>query len=175
MDPAASGPTKIAMPGGVPRWRRCRLDIDFSGAARRAIATPVYGPQRAWGFNVSKPVLHICVACRADEVFVEGQPVPGRRLHDGVAALNDGAVELRPVVCLGNCKQGCSAAVTQDGKWSYLLGHMTPEHAADLLAYGVAFAASDNGTVWRSGRADSLRDAIVARIPGHGFTQTETA
>jgi predicted metal-binding protein len=79
------------------------------------------------------------------------------------------------VVCLGNCAQGCSAAVSQAGKWSYLLGHLTPGHAADLVAYGAAFAASENGTVWRSGRADSLRDAIVARIPGFGFVQKETA
>lgn len=128
---------------------------------------------------VSRPVLHVCVTCRAEEPLVEGQPVPGRRLFDGVAAVLAGhgdaaAIELRPVICLGNCAQGCSAAVTQDGKWSYLMGHMGPDHAADLVAYGTAFAASDNGTVWRSGRADSLRDAIVARIPGHAFTQKET-
>lgn len=126
----------------------------------------------------SRPVLHVCVTCRAGEPFVEGQPVPGKRLYDGVAAAIDAGgadIELRSVVCLGNCTQGCSAAVTQDGKWSYLLGHMGPGHAADLVAYGAAFAASENGTVWRSGRAASLRDAIVARIPGYGFTQKETA
>ncbi len=124
----------------------------------------------------TRPELHICVTCRANEAVVEGQPVVGKRLHDSIAALMDDAspVRLRPVVCLGNCAQGCSAAVTQDGKWSYLLGHMNPGHAADLLAYAAAFGASENGTVWRSGRAESLRDAIVARIPGHGFTQKET-
>ena len=103
--------------------------------------------------------------------------MPGQMLFDAVAdALGaDAAVDLRPVVCLGNCNDGCSVAVTQDGKWSYLLGHLSPDHAADLVAYGAAFAASENGTVWRSGRAPSLRDAIVARIPGHGFIQKETA
>jgi predicted metal-binding protein len=124
------------------------------------------------------PTLHICVTCRSNLPLVEGEPVMGRRLYDAaasVAAAGDVPLDLRPVVCLGNCVQGCSAAVTQAGKWSYLLGHMTPAHAADLVAYGVAFGASENGTVWRSGRAESLRDAIVARIPGHGFMQKETA
>ena len=128
----------------------------------------------------AKPDLHVCVTCRASLPIIEGVAVLGRQLFDGVAALlaesGDAApVTLRPVVCLGNCAQGCSAAVSQDGKWSYLLGHLTPDHAADLVAYGAAFAASENGTVWRSGRADSLRDAIIARIPGSGFVQKETA
>ncbi len=125
----------------------------------------------------SRPVLHVCVTCRANQPVADGQPVLGKLLFDAVAGVlgADSALELRPVVCLGNCNDGCSAAVTQDGKWSYLLGHLAPDHAADLVAYGRAFATSDNGTVWRSGRAASLRDAIVARIPGHGFIQKETA
>ena len=125
----------------------------------------------------SRPTLHVCVTCRANQPLVDGEPVAGKLLFDAVAGVVgcDAAVELRPVVCLGNCNDGCSAAVTQDGKWSYLLGHLSPDHAADLVAYGAAFAASENGTVWRSGRAPSLRDAIVARIPGHGFIQKETA
>lgn len=120
--------------------------------------------------------LHVCVSCRANQPLVPGQPVLGQQLYDRVAAaMGDIPLALRQVVCLGNCAQGCSAAVTQPGKWSYLLGHLRPEQAADLVAYGAAFAASTDGTVWRSGRADSLRDAIVARVPGFGFTQKETA
>jgi predicted metal-binding protein len=126
---------------------------------------------------MSKPTLHVCVTCRANQPLVPDEPVLGKRLFDRIVVelSTTPAVELRPVICLGNCEQGCSAAVTQDGKWSYLLGHLTPDHAADLVAYAAAFGASDNGTVWRSGRAESLRDAIVARIPGHGFVQKETA
>ncbi len=124
------------------------------------------------------PELHVCTTCRANLPLVAGQDVVGKQLFDAAAeeiARRNMPVRLRPVVCLGNCAQGCSAAVTQPGKWSYLLGHLTPDHAADLVDYGVAFGTSENGTVWRSGRADSLRDAIVARIPGHGFVQKETA
>jgi predicted metal-binding protein len=124
-----------------------------------------------------RPQLHVCVTCRADQPLVEGEKVLGQRLFDGVAALADetSAFTLQPVICLGNCAQGCSAAVSQPGKWSYLLGHMRPDQAADLAGYATAYAQSENGTVWRSGRAASLRDAIVARIPGFGFTQKETA
>jgi predicted metal-binding protein len=125
-----------------------------------------------------RPCLYVCTTCRANQPLVEGEPVLGQQLFDGVATLlaqtNTPPVELRPIICLGNCPQGCSAAVAEPGKWTYLLGHLAPTHAADLLAYAAAYAASDNGTVWRSGRAPSLRDAIVARVPGHLFTQKET-
>ena len=121
------------------------------------------------------PTLHICVTCRANLPLVENEKVMGRKLYEAVADHLDPMISLQPVVCLGNCLQGCSAAMTQQGKWSYLLGHLTPDHAADLAHYALAFVKSENGTVWRSGRADSLRDAIVARIPGQGFTQKETA
>ena len=122
--------------------------------------------------------LHVCTTCRANLPLVEGEPVIGKRLFNAVAeifAARELPVSLKPVVCLGNCAQGCSVAVSQPGKWSYLLGHLTPDHAADLVDYALAFAASKDGTVWRSGRAASLRDAIVARIPGFGFVQKETA
>ncbi len=51
------------------------------------------------------------------------------------------------------------------GKWTYLLGRLAPEHALDLLAYGVAYAASANGTVLPSRRPASLQHIIMGRVP----------
>ena len=61
--------------------------------------------------------------------------------------------------------QACSAAVSAPGKWSYILGFLTPDRAADLLEYGRAYANSEKGIVLRKERPDSLRNSIVARIP----------
>jgi predicted metal-binding protein len=131
----------------------------------------------AWEVAVTdqRAQIHVCISCRANQPLVAGERVLGQQLYDGMQATMNGEVTLRPIVCLGNCAQGCSAAVSQPGKWSYLLGHLRPDQAADLAAYAQAYAASADGTVWRSGRAESLRDAIVARIPGFGFIQKETA
>lgn len=115
--------------------------------------------------------LHVCITCRGsvgdDEAVPD--PVPGLRLHDGIAALlretGDERIGLKPVVCLANCERGCSAAVSAAGKWAYMVGGLGPEHAADLLAYARAYAASDRGVVLRSGRPDSLRHAILGRFP----------
>lgn len=115
--------------------------------------------------------LHICVTCRGSvaEDAVVADPVPGLRLHDATAVLlreaGDTGIALKPVVCLANCERGCSAAVSAPGKWAYMVGGLGPEHAADLLAYARAYAASHKGVVLRSGRPESLRHAILGRFP----------
>ncbi len=121
--------------------------------------------------EAQRACLHICITCRgavADDAVVP-DPVPGTRLHEAVAALlreaGDGRIGLQPVVCLANCERGCSAAVSAPGKWAYMVGGLGPEHAADLLAYARAYAASDKGVVLRAGRPESLRYAILGRFP----------
>ena len=98
------------------------------------------------------------------------EPTPGARLHAELERLiilsRDAApVELREVACLANCERGCSGAITMPGKWTYLLGFLSCEHAADLLTYGATYASSVNGTVLPSRRPASLRYAVVGRVP----------
>jgi predicted metal-binding protein len=123
--------------------------------------------------------LHVCITCRGEVELAAGEATPGQRLFDAIdaelAAQEAPAVVLHPVVCLGICAQGCSAAVTQKGKWSTLLGTLSPERAGDLVKYATSFAASEDGSIKRAFRPSKLRDAIVARIPGHGAPRRERA
>lgn len=93
----------------------------------------------------------------------------GRHLHDAVAAtLDPGAaqpIDLRETTCLANCERGCSAVLSMPGRWTYLLGNLTPALAADLADYARTYAASRNGTVMPSRRAPSLRNVVVGRVP----------
>ena len=113
------------------------------------------------------PSLHVCTTCRAGRPLGKGQVAPGQRLHDAVALLigDTSPVALQPVVCLASCERGCTAAISAPGKWSYLLGGLTAENAADLLTYGAAYAASRTGTVLPSKRPASLARAILGRFP----------
>ena len=77
----------------------------------------------------------------------------------------ESAVRVNPISCMANCEQGCSAALSQPGKWSYVAGFLGPELADDVIDYALIYAASRTGVVMPSKRAPSLRDAIVARIP----------
>jgi predicted metal-binding protein len=119
--------------------------------------------------SLSRPVLHICITCKAGEI-VEGDALaPGGQLHDALADLNAAAglpVDLRTVSCLAACDHGCTAAISMPGKFSYLLGGMSPQTAVDVFDYAQRYAASKTGLVLPSKRAESLRHAVLGRFPG---------
>ena len=66
---------------------------------------------------------------------------------------------------MASCTRACTAAISTPGKWSYLLGGLDPDHAADLLTYAGIYAAHASGAVLPSRRPASLRNAVVARLP----------
>ncbi len=112
------------------------------------------------------PVLHVCITCRAGLPLAEGATAPGRHMHDAVARHPDrDAVDLREVSCLSVCSNGCAAAISLPGKWSYLLGGLAPAQAGDLLAYARLYAAHPTGTVLPSKRAPSLARMVMGRLP----------
>ena len=98
----------------------------------------------------------------------DGVPVAGQVLHDRLEALLAGAptpLRLRGVECLAVCNDGCAAAIALPGKWSYLLGRLTPDHASDLLDFAGSYHRSTTGTVMPSRRPASLARMILGRIP----------
>ncbi len=116
----------------------------------------------------STPRLIVCTTCRAGRPPAEGETPRGAHLHAALAdliAARGADVELREVACMANCERGCSAALAMPRKWTFLLGHLTPDHAADLLAYAAAYAAHATGTIMPSRRPESLRNAVVGRVP----------
>jgi predicted metal-binding protein len=122
----------------------------------------------------SSPQLHICVSCWRGGLAAaeDGAQTDGRRLYERVASLlaemgNEAPVHLRPNLCFANCERGCSAGISAAGKWSYLMGHLGPEHAADLLAYARTYAESKTGVVLPSKRPPSLEKTVIARFPTH--------
>ena len=114
-----------------------------------------------------KPALHVCVTCRAGKPLAEGETPPGRHFHDAVAAAlaENPVVALREVVCLSSCDHGCAAAISQPGKWTYLLGRLDPSLVPDLLAYAASYAGHKTGTVLPSRRPTSLSRMVLGRMP----------
>jgi predicted metal-binding protein len=102
----------------------------------------------------------------------EGAQTDGRDLYDRVKSLlaemgTDAPVQVLPNLCFANCDRGCSAGISAPGKWSYLMGDLGPEHAADLLAYARTYAKAKNGVVLPSKRPPSLEKTVIARFPTH--------
>lgn len=128
--------------------------------------------------GAARPCLHVCVTCRAGLPLAPGETPLGVFLHRAMAAAigESGAnIELRSVECLATCERGCTATIAQPGKWSYLLGGLTPHHAADLVGYAQSYAASRSGTIMPSRRAASLKDMILARFPAHDLPGARVA
>ncbi|MGY3697331.1 putative metal-binding protein [Bradyrhizobium sp. USDA 3240] len=110
--------------------------------------------------------LHVCITCRAGQTLAEGETAPGARLH---AALVEAGVpddvNLVPVECLSACSQGCSVALSAPGRWSYVYGRLSADHAKDVIAGATAYASAPDGIVpWRS-RPEIFRKQSLARIP----------
>ena len=113
-----------------------------------------------------RPILHVCTTCRGGLPLAEGQTPPGRHMHNAVADHPEaGRVDLREVACLSLCDQGCAAAISTPGKWSYLLGRLDTSLAGDLLDYAALYAQSATGTVLPSKRAPSLARMVLGRMP----------
>jgi predicted metal-binding protein len=117
-----------------------------------------------------RPRLIICTTCRAGRALAAAEATPGAQLYSELDRLLTRAagrapIELREIACLANCARGCSGAIAMPGKWTYLLGFLSVENAADLLTYGAAYASSSNGTVLPSRRPASLRDVVIGRVP----------
>lgn len=119
-----------------------------------------------------RPQLHVCVSCWLGGVAsaAEGAQTDGRRLYDQILSLlaemgEAAPVEVRPTLCFANCERGCSAGIAAPGKWSYLMGDLGPEHAADLLTYCHAYASAKTGVVLPSKRPPSLEKTVIARFP----------
>lgn len=119
------------------------------------------GPNRET--QADRPTLHVCVTCRRPAP--EAVPL-GRTLYETLLdKANAAEVILQPVSCLAACGSGCTATISMPGKWAWLLGHLDPEQADDLLTYAGLYAASKTGTVMPSKRPSSLNDMILGRFP----------
>ncbi len=113
--------------------------------------------------------LHVCTTCRAGQPVIDGEPVPGARLHaalERAGAPHD--VRIVPVECLSACNNGAAIALSGPGRWTYVYGQMTETDAPEILAGAAAYAATDDGIVpWRE-RVTIFRKRSIARIPSIG-------
>ncbi|MCW4590558.1 DUF1636 domain-containing protein [Gluconacetobacter entanii] len=114
--------------------------------------------------------IHVCVTCLRG--LPVGAPPPGRDLHEAMRERAQGtSVVVHEVRCLAACDRGCTAIVAMPGKWGWLLGHLGPEKADDLMTYLAAYAASRSGSVMPSRRPASLSDMVLGRFPASLLTE----
>jgi len=119
----------------------------------------------------------VCITCRAstdpaDAPRQEHALCQGHRLaHATLQALGNASdINILRIRCLGNCSRGPSAAIRRENAWTYVFGHLDPDHDGPALIAGARlFAQSADGLMpWR-GRPDPLKRGLIARLPPLGF------
>jgi predicted metal-binding protein len=117
--------------------------------------------------------IFICVSCT-----VEGarSATPGRALFDAVSAAIDGkdGCAVKAVDCLAVCKRPCTVALSGEGKWTYVVGDLSPDtHADDIVAAAMSYGATSNGIIPWKERPQAFRKGVISRIPPLSFQPEE--
>ena len=91
----------------------------------------------------------------AVQALIEAEPLPA-------------ALRLRAVYCLNGCKSPCNVGFRAAGKHHVRFSHLTPENAADVLAYARAYRASADGDVPEHETPEAMRGKMTVRTPPVG-------
>lgn len=86
------------------------------------------------------------------------------------AQLAGSGCTVKAVECLAVCDRPATLSLTGHGKWTYLLGNLSPE--ADLVSLvetARAYVSSPNGIIPMDQRPPAFRDWVIARSPPPEF------
>jgi len=115
--------------------------------------------------------MYICRSCVWTEANreIDGKR-QGKFLLDAVNELVDlkplpKTVDLRGVFCLNGCKNPCNISFRARDKFSLRFSHLTPDHAADVVAVAKAYADSADGDLSDGEIPDALQGKVSVRTP----------
>ena len=78
------------------------------------------------------------------------------------------ALNLRAVYCLNGCTSPCNVGFRAAGKHHVRFSHLTPENAADVIAYARAYQASKTGEVSEDETPAAMRGKMTVHTPPIG-------
>ena len=138
------------------------------------------GKQAARGKQATKSpgdapaTFYICRSCVWSEAARERDGKrQGTFLLDAVKELIEAEplpeiLNLRAVYCLNGCKSPCNVGFRSAGKHHVRFSHLTPENAADVIAYARAYQASITGEVPEDETPSAMRGKMTVRTPPIG-------
>ena len=140
------------------------------GAARRGAGSSQPAPLAADG----AATFYICRSCVWSESARERDGKrQGTFLLDAVRDMIEAeplpdTLNLRAVYCLNGCKSPCNVGFRAAGKHHVRFSRLTPENAADVLAYARTYQASTDGDVPEDETPAAMRGKMTVRTPPIG-------
>jgi len=124
--------------------------------------------------TMSPPLcLSVCMCCKPAGWSGDDDRRPGAVLAEEVDrrcmadAVDD--IVLREIRCMSQCNRPCVAALSCDGKFTYLFGDLVPQRDVSALFEAVnLYRMRRDGLMARYERPRVLRAGILARIPPLG-------
>ena len=106
--------------------------------------------------------LQVCVTCLGDN-----KEKLGAEFYAALESQVDREkIDLQPVECFAVCKRQCTVAVSQEGKWLYMIGDLQVEKDIPaLFEYIRVYAASPNGRPPISERPEIVQKGAISRLP----------
>jgi predicted metal-binding protein len=123
----------------------------------------------------SDVTIFICVSCTIEGARLDkpGQVLLEQVSH-AIAARPGCGAEVKAVDCLAVCKRPCTVALAGDGKWTYVIGDLSPDtNADDVIAAALSYGATSNGIIPWKERPQSFRKGVISRIPPLNFRPEE--
>ena len=148
-----------------------------SGAGRaraRSAKRTARGPRAKRSSGKAPATFYICRSCVWSESARERDGKrQGTFLLEAVHALIEAeplpeALNLRAVYCLNGCTSPCNVGFRAAGKHHVRFSHLTPENAADVVAYARAYQASATGDLSEDETPAAMRGKMTVHTPPMG-------
>lgn len=121
--------------------------------------------------NTPELQIYICGVCRPKGADADHPGRPGRDLARDLGAKLDqqglsGRFELKMMQCMSVCKRPATMSIVSPGKFTFTIGDLDPETAADdIITFAKLYAASEDGIPAWSDRPVAIREGVIARTP----------
>ncbi|MEM7619246.1 MAG: DUF1636 domain-containing protein [Pseudomonadota bacterium] len=114
--------------------------------------------------------LFVCSTCRySTEEKTKDDKTGGELFAEQVESIAADRPELtiKRHACLMACKKHCSAAITSEGKMTYVLGEFEPNEtdANALIEYAVKHHHSESGVVQFKEWPEGVKGHFISRVP----------
>ena len=152
----------------------------ISGKRQAAGSRAGAGKRAARGRKATTPAgdghatFYICRSCVWSESARERDGKrQGTFLLDAVKDLIESeplpkTLSLRAVYCLNGCKSPCNVGFRAAGKHHVRFSHLTPDDAADVIAYARAYQASATGEVSEDETPAAMQGKMTVHTPPIG-------
>lgn len=111
----------------------------------------------------------ICTTCRNEAARADRETEPtGEGFLERVrTAVNGAPLSVRGTACLMGCEHGCNAAISSEGKLTYVIGRFegTEDDAEALVDYAAKYHQSESGAVPYRQWPQGVKGHFIARIP----------